>query len=93
MTEVQTLSSIAKPAELLPTPHFIMSLNIVRARPALQQGRVAGRGGPDAQPRPMSMCVSIKTQPQQQLRKVVKECGYLAVVITTAEMRASLDAG
>ena len=92
MTEVQTLCSIAKPAELLPTPHFIMSLNIVRAN--LLSNKAALQAAVDQMPNPVPlvMCVSVKTQPQQLL-KVVKECGYLGEVITTAEMRASLDAG
>lgn len=92
--ELARLSSFGAPSLLKQqTPFFVMSRAIVKDN--LDSHSRAVQTSIDALALPLGkrMCLSIKTQPHRSVLKAARESGYLAEVITVAEMRTCLDIG
>jgi len=90
--ELERLVPTKKVEQSMTTPCFILSRKTVRAQLRCHKAALEKAVG-DLERLKVQMCLSVKTQPHEMVLKEAYEAGYLGEVITTAEMRACLDAG
>ena len=91
-TEINRLIP-AKPTSQLQTPCFVLSRKTVKEQLASHRDAVQTAIDQLDAPLKLQMCLSVKTQPHPVVLAEAKAAGYCGEVITTAEMRACLDAG